>query len=689
MGFKREALLDATGGFPLSLFQYIESDCVVFKDFDITPVFVMSGFDCVNMYREKFSVKSSTVERQRNRSWISYGSQLKQHYGENPQGLPLTCNESFKDFGTQFSADNFVSDLVQFFIANGLEYIRAPYLSWAQLGYLYEQDFIHAIYGPTETSLLPNVDKYIIAMDFGNKDLRFIDRGRFLSELDLNQQQLVDIAMSVGCDLQPQTLDMYLSYPQSDYINVALSIVNSSGNIFGSVAQLPQEQVESFQKGVIGLQYLPVLKTNGRVEIWNFDERNVDNRSSSSELPPEGLHEIFSVRVPQEYYFYQSIALNNTKLLQSIANETYVEKLPLEGVTLKEYKDLIAAMLPIKAKEVNLLTKNMNRYFQFKTVKYTTFWGESMDIPHKPTQNVFHSLQSITLRSDNFQEFNLKNFFKCLTNEPLLSDVVPDESHLLSSHFEILSTALLRTLNIFGIYSTKSSNNSKALSILQTLDERFQEEYILLLAYLKLSSQKLYEPLSQQLAGDSITADKSQKQVVLLISRLASLIQVLPKKRINYSGPVSRSLLAFRSSMDLIKRNMRELFETVLVSSFTGNEADKVERSNEDWIELVSEMPFGKTVPSTIVGIAVQTLLDQYFVSSSKTGDFNTAKSLTYNLFEITGVESLPAQVGRAFEFVREAYKLVKALEQDGKTDPHLINVFETADDMAKKFLGQ
>lgn len=176
---------------------------------------------------------------------------------------------------------------------------------------------------------------------------------------------------------------------------------------------------------------------------------------------------------------------------------------------------------------------------------------------------------------------------------------------------------------------------------------------------------------------------------MLLISRLASLIQVLPKKRINYSGPVSRSLLAFRSSMDLIKRNMRELFETVLVSSFTGNEADKVERSNEDWIELVSEMPFGKTVPSTIVGIAVQTLLDQYFVSSSKTGDFNTAKSLTYNLFEITGVESLPAQVGRAFEFVREAYKLVKALEQDGKTDPHLINVFETADDMAKKFLGQ
>lgn len=41
---KREQYLDAIGGFPTSLKMYLESDLKIFKDFNITPIFVFNGW---------------------------------------------------------------------------------------------------------------------------------------------------------------------------------------------------------------------------------------------------------------------------------------------------------------------------------------------------------------------------------------------------------------------------------------------------------------------------------------------------------------------------------------------------------------------------------------------------------------------------------------------------------------------
>jgi hypothetical protein len=677
LNFKREALLDGVGGFPWTLLHYIEGDCAVFKEYDITPVFVLSGNDTVDTHRAKAYARYTTADRQRNRAWNSYAAAENL----NQTTLPLNCAENFKDFNTPFLIEAIVSDLISFFIKNDYEYIRAPYLSWAQLGYLYEQNYIHAIYGPTETALLSQVDKFIIGMDFAYKELRFVDRQRLLNEVGLSQAQLIDIAISVGCDLQQQTLDVFSGYGPSEYFDIALSIMNANGTLYSSIVQLPAPQLEAFQKGVMALQFMPVLKNNGRVEIYSFDERKSDPPHQN--LPPQDLYEMFAVRLPQEYYYYQSIGLIHNKILESIANQEYVEKAPLDGTSLKEYKDLVAAMLPIKAKEVNLLTKNMNRYFQFKTVKYSTFWGESLDIPHKPAENVFKSLQSITLRSD-IEHFTLSEFYKTLSNEPLLGKPVSSKlpaTPPLSRNFEILSTSLLRTLNIFDLYSTKSK--PETFGVLQTLDPRFQEQYVLLLAFLKLSGKPLFEDLSQKLVGDSRTTDTGNKEVVLLISRLACLIQAVQKKKFSYSGPISRSLLVFRSSIDLIMRNFRELLESILVASLCGDEVEKLDLSNNDWRQLVYEIPFSHTLPSTVTGIITQAILDQFFILNN----FTKAKTAVFNTFEYAGLEHAEEDVTYAFKFVREAFKLVKALEEDGRADKKLVEVFKKADELAKQFL--
>lgn len=672
VGSKREPLLDATGGFPLSLFDSISADLTVFKEYDITPVFVLGGSGV-----DRRSSVRSTAERHRARAWTAYTQSVAR---QNEGPLLPTCGDNFREYNQGFQTEALLSDLIAFFIEHGSEYLRAPFLSWAQLGYLYEQGYIHAIYGPTETFLLSNVDKFVLAMDFGNRDFKFVDKSRVLGELGINQTQLVDIAVAVGCDLQPQTLDVFSACAPHEYFDVGISITNGNGSLYGSVAQLPEPQLDAFQKGVMALQFMPVLKTNGRVEIWNFDER-----AQNQQQPPQDLHEMFSLRLPQEFYFYQSIGLVHNKMLSSIANEAYVEKTPLDGLSLKEYKDLVAAMLPIKAKEVNLLTKNMNRYFQFKTVKYATFWGESMDIPHKPTQNVFTSLRSITLRSET-ENFSLGEFFKALTNDPLLNDPVSTDpkspSPQLTNNYEIISTSLLRTFNVFDLYSTKSK--SEALAVLQTLDKRFQEQYILLLAFVKLSASQLYSPLSQAVVGDSHTSDPSEKEVVHLISRLATMIQATPKKRASYNGAISRSLLAFRSSIELIHRNIRELLETNLVASLSSDEVSKLHRSRPQWESLVAQLPFGHSTPSTVTAVVVQTILDIFFSGA------NVAKSQSgaFGAFEFSGLENVKQDVTLAFGLVREGYKLVLALEKDGKVDTKLVEIFAKADILAEQFLN-
>lgn len=677
---RKEVLADAVGGIPATLLHYVRSDVAMLKEYDVEPVFVFSGNDTVDTYKFKTTTKFSSETRVKSRAWNAYNA----HEKDNKSFFPLHCGENFKDANSTINVDAFISDLIQFFIENELEYIRAPYASWAQLGYLYEQNYIHAIYGPTELVLLSNIDKFIISMDFSQRDLRFVDKMRLFNEMGVNQQQIVDIAVAIGCDLQPQTIDIFAGRLGTECFDIALGIIQVNGTIYSTVAQLPVPELELFQRGIMSLQHMPVLKNNGRVEIWHFDERKVN--PSHPNLPPQDLYEMFSVRIPQEYYFYQSIGLIHNKILESIANEAYVEKQPLDGLSLKEYKDLVAAMLPIKAKEVNLLTKNMNRYFQFKTVKYTTFWGESMDIPHKPTQNVFLSLQSLTLRSVS-KDFTLDAFFDTLKKEPLLSEPVKtgpndDDSQKLHNNFEVLATSLLRTLNIFDLYSTKTK--SKALEVLPTLDPRFQEKYILLLAFFKYSGFQLCDDLSQQLVGDSRTDDESLKRVALVVARLGCFIQANQRNKESYSGPVSRALLAFRSSLDLLHRNLRELFETTLVSSLAGNEVDKVDRDGKYWCDLVHQMPFAN-VPNTVMGLVVQTAMDQYLT----TNDIEEAKKTTLNHFSPCGLENLSESFDEVFEFIREAFKLVVALKEDGKIGDDLFFAFSNADYVASEVLGQ
>lgn len=685
--FKKEPYLDAIGGFPNSLKLYIESDLQVFKEFNITPIFVFSGNDIVDQYEFKNSKDQSPIEKQRNRAWNNYQNYVSQNQYSN---LPLAANETFREFSTPFPADPITRDLIDYFVSNDLEYIIAPYLSWVQLGYLHENDYIDAIYGPTETLLLPTVDKFILGMEFPGKEFRYVDKKKVLHDFGISQQQLLDIAVSVGCDLQPTTLPIYNGYQANQLFDIGLEIVNSGGNIYASVLSLNNDEITGrFQRGVLVLQYLPVLKFNGRVELSHYNESDVNPDA----LPPSDIHDIIGQRLPHEYYFYESIGLINPKVLESIVYGTYVEKPPLDGGAAAQYKRVVRTSVDaFKNKEINLLTQNMARYYQVKKIHYVKYFdSEDSELDNKVVPPIFETINSLVVRSTE-KEFKLSSFLNSLQNDDLLGKKISgssEQSEKLQTDFEIIATSLLRSLYLLGFFTFKDSkivpnNWTKALFKLKDLNSSFQEPLLILLIFFKLNAFKLNEAFTPSSVGGPKTTDKGELSISLIISRLATFIKIDQKKQ-NYQGPISRPLLSFRSSIDLIKTNFRELLESVLVSSLSNNEVAKLSKTNNEWRKLVVQIPYKEITPNTILGIVFQTFLDLYFSSKN----LAQAKSSAFDFFgsQYNSINNLSEDFVRGFTFIKEVFKLVEVLNQDKLIDAGVYESFVKVDKLVDEVL--
>ena len=68
----------------------------------------------------------------------------------------------------------------------------------------------------------------------------------------------------------------------------------------------------------------------------------------------------------------------------------------------------------------------------------------------------------------------------------------------------------------------------------------------------------------------------------MLVSRVASFGRLRHKSK-GYSGPLSRSLLAYHSFISSLQNGLRDLLEMNLVSMFLDG---SIERDRDGWMEL-------------------------------------------------------------------------------------------------------
>ncbi|AMD21001.1 HEL280Cp [Eremothecium sinecaudum] len=693
---KREQYLDAIGGYPTSLEMYIESDLQIFQENNIIPVFVFSGSPVFNQLQyQSYSTNTQgsnganqapsgqktayeTIIAQRYKAWAHW-SNLMNNNKANYIDQPLSPGESFRHNVT-LSSRRFQSDLVQYFISKGINYMVAPYSSWIQLAYLLEEQYIDAIYGPTDLLIVESVPKFILGMEFPNKEFRFIDRSRILNEFKINFEDFLDICMAVGNDLQPFTLPPLQIYPQQQLFEIALDMSINGGTNFYTYQLTNPIQIDAskfvsiYQKGTSALKFMPVLKSNGRVEIFGYSEADLasnDNRERAQ--IPNDIHDFIQQRLPHEYNFYRSIGLASSKLLDIISSGMYSEYPPLDGGSSDSYRNLVKKSAEVfKNNEINLLTQPINRYYQIKPIKHVKWFSPNADVTlsNRVTPSIYDRIKHLYVKTDDAsKEFSISEFIRVLSTSTDLTKSFTAQSKKpgpitdkLTAPFDLLATNFLRFLCLLGFFEYGSvlkptEYGSVFLKFNDLgLNVKFQEAFLILLVFFKMNVLGLAEetqpPTQSALSQPTLRSYPKESMYILVITRMLTLFQ-LKQKPANYYGPIDKKTLIFREHLDYVKQNMSELYEAVLVSSLASSEFDRLSLDNSGWQRnIVGHVPFKISTPNTVMAMMWGFYLQKWLHNAH---DREDALALVTNSFSnYKYVTNLEEEMERAYKYLND-----------------------------------
>lgn len=757
---KREQYLDAIGGFPTSLKMYLESDLKVFKEFNITPMFVFNGSLINNQLESSGILTGNATEAnaaamnstnnptsspinsanpytkankeasfsQRHKGWTQWNNLLTSNQSSYID-QPIQPQEAFR-YNTTIETKRFLSDLIAYFIENDILYQVAPYCSWSQLSYLLANGNIDAIYGPTDCLMLDNAEKFILGMEFPNKEFRFIDRTRVLKEFNCSHEEFVDIAMAVGNDLQPETLPPLQIYPVVQLFEMALEMVISSGTSFyayqfsNPVRNESSDYIERYRKGVSALKYMPVLKDNGKVEIFidsefiSNDDQSREPRNSSpsfnktveaaegtsSPRPiPSDVHDFIAQQLPSEYYFYKSLGLVNGKLFDTITTGVYPEEPPLDGGSTNSYRKMVKDSVEIfKNNEINLLTQPINRYYQIKPIKHVKWFSpdDSVTLTNRLTPSLFERINHLIIKGGKDKPFCISEFVNSINDSKdlpkdfisenvIFPNSVPEERKLQTA-FDLMSTCFLRAAYILGFFDYNFEKRilkptpwgSVLLKLNElSIDPEYHESFFILLVFFKLNvlslSQDTQPSAPSSLSQATLRLYPQESMFVLVITRILTLFQI-EQKPTNYYGPIDKKTLIFRDHLDFVKANLNEVYEAVIVSSLTSGEFNRLSLDNAAWQrKIVRNLPFKLSTPNTLMAMMWEFFLQKYLHNGNAKADAYNLIATEFSTFK--SVPNLDDQFRKSHRFLEQCSAVLNTLASSNLIKKEEASLFEKA----------
>lgn len=661
--FKKEQYLYGIGGAPSSLSAYINSDVKVFNEFNIRPIFVFPGLPITEEEQAAPKNRLTPQEQHLEATWARLNSKHSMITG--PQFGYL--GESFRLNLDPLPIGPMINDIVSLLIENGIDYIISPYNASFQLSYMYQNGLIDSIYGSTDT-LLTMVDKFILGMEFQSKDFRYVDKQKVLTEFNLTERQFLDLSIMVGCSAQLRTFSNLPSLLTPNhmqpiqhlgYFRIALDIffqyVNFKGtaphDLLDYISTLNDPHlVNLYKRGHAAIKYMPVINSAGQVELFltemaklglveNNDiihEQLADKNITDVGRPriPSDLHSVISQRLPSEIYFYQSLGLIPIKLLEAITLGAYFVRTPLDLGGVQACKRLVSSTLfqTILDAQFNMLTLLLARYYQVKRIKvFYWFKEEPFELNSRQIPPVSDKLSNLNFVYDKSDKFQLKDFWKCVTSSSAITNT---ESSVNSQ--SLVATSFLRVLSLMGVVDEKgilSRYGQILLSFISNCSDISNGtiEQLLLIYILCLQEKdslfnndisllSVPKSLKEDSTGQELSSEESQ--AIGLISRIFTL-QKLNICPINYQGPISRSLLSFRSQVKFIQETIQHTLQVCLVDLIVREEKVKLEtESKNDWYNIVAQIPFFDDLSNTLLGVMSE-IFFEYCLRLKKSGKPN------------------------------------------------------------------
>ncbi|KAL8710079.1 MAG: hypothetical protein Q9220_005351 [cf. Caloplaca sp. 1 TL-2023] len=632
-GFAKEPLLSALGGFPLALASTIIKELSDLQSVGLKVHFVFNGLD-QGFNDDPFGAS------------LAAANINAQAFEEYDMAKAQTAIAIFKSSGNPTSAA--LSEwLKKLLYTNNIPFTVAPYSAIAQLAYFkkHPSQFIDAVLGPSETFLY-GVDKIITRFKFTyqandsitrghprrtsqflpeSSEVFWVDQGTCLEELGRIPSDLfVDALLLAGS----KTLCAFPPLPKSCSLRETVNLIAGSGpNIITLCEQYPDDEnikrldyVDRYKRAVAGVRHHVVITMEGDIEP--LDKENA----------PSDIHDCVGQRLPEELNMYLSRGLVRSRVLNWLASGTILMPAPDAGGDSDVYQDLMRMQLePLRKQSLSLIADSLNRYYQRKEIT-TKYW---FDMTEGATINIKDLLPSPkdTIASWNMSEEDMlhgNRVFDGATNLPLGSMAfairsLQDESFAArtitprskDSHRvrdllrgEVCANALWRFLQLRGYIDQQHRLTTwgKVLDgMLLISGSNVQGEKAVFLAVELLRLGLLNaNTMFERYPGAPVRGSEIDKRNCMLVSRVACLGRLQHQPR-GYSGPLSRHLLAYQSTISAVQASMRDLIEMVLATMFLEG---CVNRERDDWMDLALQLPFFDE-ESCALGILMLTYLDQ------------------------------------------------------------------------------
>lgn len=673
-----EPLLAALGGDPMTLKSHIQNELDLWKQNNITPIFVFDGQsskgkDEISLWKAKHALK------QTQHAWDLYG-----------ENHPETAVKTFGGSGA-IRAQDLYRILQEVLAERDLDFVIAPFSACAQIAYLESLDtpYIDGIMGSQELLLYDIKDNIILpptVAEWDNKVFQGISKSSIIKKLNVTPDMLSDALLMIGTSFLPAfppltDRDIITTQPfnikdAANLLRTSEKSVTTTCAAFNDILQVRDPNwLDKFRKAKMSVKHCGTVQENGTIHIRDYDHLTADNV------------EYLGLQLPAELYHYLSKALISPKLMNNFQNLQAMLLPTLDGVVSDEYRRLVTrTLVPLKETAAAMIVSRIHRVFQFKEIELK-FWfddtAKETIIPRNVQPNQQADTWGVKDRDLKAQEAatgtvagTLSFALLSLQQKDFSAKTISKEKVTdLKSDSEVLANVLWRLLHLRGYINDKHELTSWGRALATTLksagpaikehkDIHHVEEAAFLafelLRFDNLNSRNRHS----ELIGGPLRGSDEDRQNCILIGRTACLLK-LRHHTVGYTGPLSKNLLAFHSIIKAVRETDRDLVEAVAASMFLNSQAI---RARDDYGKLGRSLPFSTDVDIAL-GIAVKTYLDDFVKLDASKEDRHADKAkyvAKYLPHSINFAEDLDV----AFRFFDAVYAGVKTLgDEIGETD--------------------
>lgn len=552
--------------------------------------------------------------------------------------------------------------------------------------------------GPQELLLYPIKDSIIRGFDWDAKTVTALSKKKVMRALGVGEPMFVDAILMTGTSfLSPfpplQDSSMYPNpFTIMDAVNMLRTSDKSIATACASFNDILQAQdpdwLDKYRKARMAVHHFIHIAESGEVRVNDFERLTKDN------------HEYLGLQLPAELFHYLNTGLIGARNLNCITHSQILVQPTLDGGASDEYKKLVTEkILPLKEQALGLIIPRVHRGIGHKDITMR-FWFDA-----KFTYTINHrSLQpplSQRLATWDVKESDLRKFFPADFDGPVYLEVLalanPDFVEMtktkqkmiqgIDSAEMVTSVAIWRFLHLRGYVNDEHKltrwGNALATTLLalKEANEGRPEmpgiDEAALLAFELIRFGLLGATQAGDLPGMPRRGSVEDKMSLTLVSQCATLLK-LRHQVYGYTGPLNKSLLAFRSLSSAVREADRDLIEAVVASMFMYGQC---KRERDDYLDISQRLVAGRgqgsdkteadgahrlpflREPDIGFGIAIQTFFDEDEASDGK--EARAAKLAEFPKTFVPFAEALADDFRLCTEFVGAINQGVQTIEKE------------------------